>query len=81
MILIVQCCLVSNISLSSKFINMRIFRVLGLGLAIIMIRFLVPEVFHALEDTFLTFFTVVETVLTKVETSPNTASLIQLLPK
>ena len=60
---------------------MRIFRVLGLALAIILIRFLVPEIFHALEHTFLMVLQVIETVLTKAETGPNTASLIQLLPR
>lgn len=62
-------------------IFMKIFRVIGLGLAIVVIRFLVPEVFRALEDTFLLFFDVVQTVLLRAQVGPNTASLIQLLPQ
>ena len=60
---------------------MKIFRVLGLALAIIMIRFLVPEIFHALENTLLVFLDTVQTVFVKAETGPNTASLINLLPR
>ncbi len=35
---------------------MKIFRAIGLGLALIIIRFLMPEVFSALEKTLLMFF-------------------------
>jgi hypothetical protein len=35
---------------------MRILRVLGLVLAIILVRFVLPEIFHAMEDTLLLFF-------------------------
>ena len=60
---------------------MRIFRVLGLGLAIVMIRFLMPNVFQAFEDTLLASFDVVGFVLDRAQDWPNTASLIQLLPQ
>ncbi len=42
---------------------MKIFRVLGLALAIVVLRFLVPELFGALEKTLLTFFEVLQTVM------------------
>ena len=42
---------------------MKIFRVLGLGLAIIILRSLVPDVFHAIEQTLLTFFGALQGVL------------------
>ncbi len=35
---------------------MRIFRVIGLGLAIIVFKFLVPAIFHSFEKTLLVFF-------------------------
>ena len=60
---------------------MKIFRVIGLALAIITLRFLVPEIFRALEDTLLMVFQVIQTVLVKAQTGPNTASLINLLPR
>lgn len=62
-------------------LSMGIFKVLGLGLAIVIIRFLVPEIFAALEDTFLLFFDTIQTVLVKAQSGPNSASLIQLLPR
>ena len=72
------------VELQNPFLNvksMRILRVVGLGLAIIMIRFLVPEVFRALENTLLTFFDTLDIVLTKSQTGITSASLIQLLPQ
>ncbi|MFA5934483.1 MAG: hypothetical protein WC827_01185 [Candidatus Paceibacterota bacterium] len=42
---------------------MKIFRVIGLGLAIIMIRYLMPELFHAIENTLLLFFGSLQNVL------------------
>jgi cell shape-determining protein MreC len=68
--------------LSSNFINlMKIFRVLGLGLAIIMIRFLMPNVFRAFEGTLLAFFDAIGFVLERAQDLQNTASIIQLLPQ
>ena len=59
---------------------MKIFRVLGLALAIIMLRFLVPNIFRALEHTLLVFFDTLDLVLTRAQAGPNEASLINLLP-
>jgi hypothetical protein len=42
---------------------MGIFRALGLGLAIIIIRFLVPELFDVIKDTLLLFFDVLQGIL------------------
>ncbi len=42
---------------------MGIFRALGLGLAIIIIRFLMPELFEIIEDTLLLFFGTLQSVL------------------
>ena len=42
---------------------MKIFRVLGLGLGIVVLRFLVPEIWGALEQTLLAFFDALQTVL------------------
>lgn len=42
---------------------MKIFRAIGLGLGIVVLRFLVPELWESLEQTLLTFFEVLQTVL------------------
>ena len=42
---------------------MKIFRVLGLALAIVALRFLVPEIWGALEKTLLVFFEVIQGVM------------------
>lgn len=42
---------------------MKITRVVGLGLAIIMLKFLVPEIFGVLENTFLMFFDTLQQIL------------------
>jgi len=39
---------------------MRILRVAGFGLALVMLRFLLPRVFHGLENTLVMFFSVLE---------------------
>lgn len=44
-------------------IIMKIFRVLGLGLAIIILRSLLPSVFQAFENTLLAFFHLAGSVL------------------
>jgi hypothetical protein len=41
---------------------MKILRVVGLGLAIIMLKFLVPTVFHGIENTFLSFLHTLDTI-------------------
>ncbi|MFA7252458.1 MAG: hypothetical protein WC027_01230 [Candidatus Paceibacterota bacterium] len=59
---------------------MGIFKVLGLVLAIIMIRYLLPDIFRAFEDTLLLFFDTLQTLLVRGQSGPNSASVIQLLP-
>ena len=44
-------------------IVMKIFRAIGFGLALVIIRLAMPEVFEALEDTLLEFFNFLQTVL------------------
>lgn len=63
-----------------KIISMGILNALGLGLTIIILRFLVPEIFEALEGTILAFFDIIQTILVKSQSLPNSASLIRLLP-
>lgn len=43
---------------------MKIFRAIGLGLALIIVRIAMPEVFHALEETLLMFFNFFGTMFT-----------------
>jgi hypothetical protein len=43
--------------------SMKILRVVGLGLAIVMLKFLVPRVFAGIENTLLAFFDVIQSVL------------------
>ena len=43
---------------------MKIFRSIGLGIAIITLKLLVPDVWHALEGTLLTFFNTLQRTLT-----------------
>lgn len=42
---------------------MKIFRAIGLGIAIITLKLLVPNVWHALESTLITFFTTMQKIL------------------
>jgi hypothetical protein len=42
---------------------MKILRVVGLGLAIIMLKFLVPRVFAGIENTLLAFFDSLQAIL------------------
>lgn len=46
---------------------MGIFRALGLGVAIVILKLLVPEVMNGLEGTLVAFFGVTELVLSGVE--------------
>ena len=48
---------------SRKDTHMGIFRAIGLALAIITLKLLVPDVWHALEGTLLTFFNTLQKVL------------------
>jgi len=42
---------------------MKIMRVIGLGLTIIMLKFLIPQIFAGLENTLLAFFDSMQAVL------------------
>lgn len=46
----------------SRQTNMKIFRALGLGLAIVMLKFLMPPVFEGLEDALVALFQTVQHV-------------------
>jgi hypothetical protein len=48
---------------------MKILRVLGFGLLIIMLKFLVPEIFSGLQNTLLVFFDTIQTVLGSARSS------------
>lgn len=48
---------------------MKILRAIGLGIAIIMLKFLVPAVFQAGEHTAINLFNTIDTVLTKTQTA------------
>lgn len=48
---------------------MKILRVVGFGLAIIMLKFLVPTVFHGIENVLLTFFDTLGAILSRVDGS------------
>ena len=67
---------------------MGIFRVIGLGLAIIIIRYLMPDLFHAIESTLLLFFNALQSILSVSKDSltgtvymhPTSNSIQNLLP-
>ncbi|MDD4803611.1 MAG: hypothetical protein PHN69_00330 [Candidatus Pacebacteria bacterium] len=67
---------------------MKIFRVVGFGLAIIIIRYLMPDLFHAIENTLLVFFDTLQSVLSVSKNNltgttymyPNSNSIQNLLP-
>lgn len=48
---------------------MKIFRAIGLGLLIIILKFLVPEIFGAGEETIITTFDMTTSVLNQVQTN------------
>jgi len=50
---------------------MRILGALGLGLGILILRSLVPDIFHAIEQTLLQFFDLASTVLDKTQVLVN----------
>jgi hypothetical protein len=60
---------------------MKILRVVGLGLAIIIFRTLVPDIFHALEKTLLEFFHVLETALSLGDKALSAGAFIPQLPQ
>jgi len=55
---------------------MKIFRVLGLALAIIILRVLMPEIFGAFEHVLLKFFTLINSVLSFVQDSFSDGSFL-----
>ncbi len=56
---------------------MKILRAIGLGLTIIMLKFLIPQVFAGFENTLLVFFDVLQSVL---GTAKNLAQVGVALP-
>lgn len=60
---------------------MGIFRAIGLGIGIIILKLLVPEVFSALQTTLVTFFDVLQSILAQAPTDfshlplPNAAAV------
>ena len=60
---------------------MKILRVLGLGLLIIMLKFLVPEIFSGFQNMLLAFFGTLQTILGKADTSMTANALMPFTPK
>lgn len=56
---------------------MRIFRAIRLGITIIVVSLLMPEVFVAFEEVLLKFFQVLGTILTFGETSFSNGALVR----
>ena len=60
---------------------MKILRALGFGLALIILRFLMPDIFLALEKTLLLFFDVLQTGLSVGKNSMSAGVLLPQLPQ
>lgn len=62
---------------------MRINRAIGLGIGILVLQFLMSEVFQAFENTLITTFNTTDSVLGQVEKGMNTSStsFATLLPR
>ena len=60
---------------------MKILRVIGLGLAIIILRFLVPDIFHALEHTLLSFFDILQFALSNGKNAMSAGVFLPQLPQ
>jgi hypothetical protein len=58
-------------SFSQQFIRMKIRSVVGLGLGIIMVKFLVPKIFSGFENTLSAFFDLAQSIFVR---GSNTAS-------
>lgn len=58
---------------------MSIFKVFSLGLLIVMLQFLVPEIFSGFEKTLLVFFGTIQSILASSQ-SAMTAGFIPALP-
>lgn len=56
---------------------MGILKALGLGLAILVLKFLVPEVFSALTEALVSFFALASTVFGTFQAAVGTVSLPQ----
>lgn len=59
---------------------MKIFKVFSLGLLIVMLQFLVPEIFSGFENTLLVFFETIQSVLASSQ-SAMTAGFIPVVPQ
>lgn len=60
---------------------MKILRVVGLGLAIIVLRVLEPDIFHALEHTLLSFFDILQLGFSVGKSSMTAGVLLPQLPQ
>jgi hypothetical protein len=60
---------------------MKILRVVGLGLAIVMLKFLVPRIFLGIENVLLTFFDTLGSIFSQVNPSVDSgAASIEATP-
>lgn len=60
---------------------MKIFSVFGLGLLIVMLQFLVPEIFTGLENTLLVFFQTIQTILASSQSAMTAGFIPPALPQ
>ena len=60
---------------------MKILRVIGLGLAIIILRSMMPDIFHAIEKTLLSFFDVLQFALSFGKGSMAAGAYIPQMPQ
>lgn len=58
---------------------MKIFQVFSLGLLIVMLKFLVPELFSGFQNTLLVFFSTIQGILTLSQSS-MTAGFLPAVP-
>ncbi len=61
--------------------TMGIFKVLGLALLIIMLKFLVPKIFAGFENTLLVFFDTVQTILSTSKSSMTAGFALPSIPQ
>ncbi|MFA5888773.1 MAG: hypothetical protein WC857_00870 [Candidatus Paceibacterota bacterium] len=60
---------------------MKILRVVGFGLAIVMLKFLMPEIFTGIENTLLVFFQTIQTILAGSKSSMTAGWSLPILPQ
>jgi len=60
---------------------MKIFRAVGLGVAIIVLKLLMPEVFKAFESSLLVFFSVLQGVLNAFPNGNSLAAPADMIPR